>query len=83
MYSFVKNDTGLLSLRTVNISENEMYRSSSPEPVIYQSIDLSQTQTAITILFRNISDGSIFIGIYTCNYLTVTALLGNCLCIFL
>lgn len=70
MYSFVKNDTGLLSLRTVNISENEMHKFSSPEPVIYQSIDLSQTQTAITILFRNISDGSIFIGIYACNYLT-------------
>ena len=70
MYSFVKNDTGLLSLRTVNISENEMHRFSRPEPVIYQSIDLSQTPMAITVLFRNISDGSIFIGIYKCNYLT-------------
>ena len=70
MYSFVKNDTGLLSLRTVNISENEMHRFRRPEPVIYQSIDLSQTQTAITVLFINISDSSIFIGIYTCNYLT-------------
>lgn len=70
MYSFVKNDNSLLSLRTVNISENEMHRFSRPEPVIYQSIDLSRTQTAITVLFRNISDGSIFIGICTCNYLT-------------
>lgn len=70
MYSFVKNDNSLLSLRTVNISENEMHRFSRPEPVIYQSIDLSRTQTAITVLFRNISDGSIFIGLYTCNYLT-------------
>lgn len=70
MYSFVNNNNSLLSLRTVNISENEMHRFSRPEPVIYQSIDLSQAQTAITILFRNISDGSIFIGIYICNYLT-------------
>ena len=70
MYSFVKNDNSLLSLRTVNISENEMHRFSRPKPVIYQSIDLSQTPLAITILFRNISDGSIFIGIYACNYMT-------------
>lgn len=70
MYSFVKNDNSLLSLRTVNISENEMHRFSRPEPVIYQSIDLSQDQTAITILFRNISDSSIFIGLCICNYLT-------------
>ena len=70
MYSIIKNDNSLLSLRTVNISENEMHRFSRPEPVIYQSTDLSQTQMMITVLFRNISDGSIFIGIYICNYLT-------------
>lgn len=70
MYSFVKNNNSLLSLRTANISENEMHKFSSPEPVIYQSIDLSQTPLAITILFRNISDGTIFIGIYRCNYIT-------------